>query len=205
VGTFCVALAFVLDVEGCRAQADDQSSGSFSDRFYFNSPSAGQTHPKRKPPRFLKGLGVSPAEATPAVPPTPANPSATADSSQPQSTASAPAPAAKQAGADSKAGAKSKRGRRVGRGRASYYEHPGQTASGERYNPDQLTAAHKTLPLGTRVRVVNLDNGKTIVVRINDRMPAHLRNVIDLSRGSARAVGISRKTGVANVALYQVD
>jgi rare lipoprotein A (peptidoglycan hydrolase) len=42
-------------------------------------------------------------------------------------------------------------------------------------------------------------------VRINDRMPAHLRNVIDLSRGSARAVGISRKNGVANVALYQVD
>jgi rare lipoprotein A len=52
---------------------------------------------------------------------------------------------------------------------------------------------------------VNLDNGKAVTVRINDRMPAHLKNVIDLSRGSARAVGITRDKGVANVALYQVD
>ena len=96
-------------------------------------------------------------------------------------------------------------GRTIGRGRASYYEHTGRTASGEIYNPDKLTAAHKTLPLGTRLRVVNLDNGKAVTVRINDRMPAHLKNVIDLSRGSARAVGITRNKGVANVALYQVD
>jgi len=88
----------------------------------------------------------------------------------------------------------------LGGGRAVWYQHPGRTASGERFNPNGLTAAHRSLPLGTRVRVVNKTNGRSVVVRINDRMPAKLNYAIDLSRGSARALGIE---GVGSVALYR--
>lgn len=95
--------------------------------------------------------------------------------------------------------------RRIAVGRASYYEHPGRTASGEKYNPNQLTAAHKSLPIGTRLRVVNLRNRKSVVVRVNDRSPRKMKFVIDLSRGSARAIGISRVKGVARVAVYTVE
>jgi len=92
--------------------------------------------------------------------------------------------------------------RRVGAGRAVWYEHPGRTASGEPFNPNQLTAAHKSLPFGTRVRVVNLRNRRSVVVRINDRLPPKLSYAIDLSRRSARAIGIE---GVGRVALFEVD
>jgi rare lipoprotein A len=87
----------------------------------------------------------------------------------------------------------------LGIARAAFYEHPGRTASGEKYNPDGLTAAHKTLPLGTRLRVVNQRNGRSVVVRINDRVPRQAKFPIDLSRGSARAIGMS---SVAPVILY---
>jgi rare lipoprotein A len=63
-----------------------------------------------------------------------------------------------------------------------------------------LTAAHRTLPVGTRVRVVNKKNGRSVVVRINDRMPAKLNYAIDLSRGSARVLGIE---GLGSVAIYK--
>ena len=95
--------------------------------------------------------------------------------------------------------------RRIGSGRASYYEHAGRTASGEKYNPDGLTAAHKNLPLGTRLRVVNLQNRKSVIVRVNDRAPAKMKHAIDLSRGSARAIGISKHQGVGPVAIYQLN
>jgi len=68
-------------------------------------------------------------------------------------------------------------------------------------NPDGLTAAHRTLPLGTKVRVVNQRNGRSVVVRINDRVPKSAKLPVDLSRGSARAIGM---TGIAPVALYEV-
>lgn len=97
------------------------------------------------------------------------------------------------------------RPKRISTGRAAFYEHPGRTASGERYNPDGLTAAHRSLPLGSRVKVVNLGNGRSVVVRINDRAPPRGRHVIDLSRGSARAIGITRVKGVGNVAIYAMD
>lgn len=90
--------------------------------------------------------------------------------------------------------------RPLGSGRAVWYQHPGRTASGETFNPNGLTAAHRTLPLGTRVRVVNKKNGRSVVVRINDRMPAKLDYAIDLSRGSARVLGIE---GVGSVAIYK--
>lgn len=86
-------------------------------------------------------------------------------------------------------------------GVASFYgpefaERP--TASGEPFDPQKLTAAHRTLPLGTRVRVTNLENGKQTVVRINDRGPYRNNRVIDLSRAAARKLGFVQD-GIAHV------
>jgi rare lipoprotein A len=88
-------------------------------------------------------------------------------------------------------------------GRASYYadSFAGKlTASGERYEPDAMTAAHRTLPFGTRVRVVDIDSGRDVVVRINDRGPYVAGRAIDLSRRAARALGL-RDQGVADVTI----
>jgi len=86
-------------------------------------------------------------------------------------------------------------------GRATWYQHPGRTASGETFNPNRLTAAHRTLPFGTRVRVVHEATGRSVDVRITDRIPRKAKAVIDLSRASAKAIGM---TGVARVFLYQL-
>ena len=80
-------------------------------------------------------------------------------------------------------------------GMASFYGHEfkGQrTANGERFDPNQLTAAHRTLPFGTRVKVTNLDNGRHVVVRINDRGPYAKGRVLDLSRAAARKLGFEQ-------------
>lgn len=74
------------------------------------------------------------------------------------------------------------------------------TANGETFDPWQLTAAHRTLPFDTRVRVVNLDTGRSVVVRINDRGPFADDRIIDLSQAAAEAVGMIA-TGVAPVRL----
>ena len=74
------------------------------------------------------------------------------------------------------------------------------TASGEVYDMYGMTAAHKTLPLGTMVKVHNIDNGKSIKVRVNDRGPYVAGRVIDLSRKAARALGM-RENGTAHVRL----
>ena len=77
-------------------------------------------------------------------------------------------------------------------GIASIYAYSGEkTANGERANPGGLTAAHKTLPFGTRVRVVNKRNGKSVVVRINDRGPFVRGRIIDLTPAGARALGFN--------------
>jgi rare lipoprotein A len=76
---------------------------------------------------------------------------------------------------------------------ATYYgqEFAGRrTASGEKFNPSGLTAAHRTLPFGTRIRVTNSRNGRSIIVRINDRGPFVKGRTIDLSSGAARAIGM---------------
>ena len=81
----------------------------------------------------------------------------------------------------------------IGSGRASYYGagFAGRpTANGERFDPSALTAAHRTLPFGTRVKVTNASNGRSVVVRINDRGPFHGGRVIDLSREAARQIGL---------------
>lgn len=65
-----------------------------------------------------------------------------------------------------------------------------RTASGARYDPTKLTAAHKTLPFGSRVKVTNSRNGKSVVVRINDRGPKQADRILDISPRAARAIGI---------------
>jgi rare lipoprotein A len=83
-------------------------------------------------------------------------------------------------------------------GGASWYALTSKTASGERMNPSALTAAHRTLPFGTRVRVENLSNGRSVVVRINDRGPFVGSRIIDVSRAAASEIGMIR-SGVARV------
>ena len=82
---------------------------------------------------------------------------------------------------------------RVEEGVASWYG-PGydgkRTSSGERFDQDELTAAHASWQFGTRVRVTFLRTGRSVVVRINDRFPNHKGRVIDLSRGAARQIGL---------------
>jgi rare lipoprotein A len=85
-------------------------------------------------------------------------------------------------------------------GWASYYKHGKRTANGERFNPSGLTAAHRTLPFGTKVRVKNERTGKSVVVRINDRGPFIKGRIIDLSEGAASQVGLV-KSGVDKVSI----
>jgi rare lipoprotein A len=78
-------------------------------------------------------------------------------------------------------------------GTASWYGpeyHGRRTASGEVFDQDALTAAHPSWAFGTRVRVTLLSSGRSVVVRINDRFPAHKGRVIDVSRGAARTIGL---------------
>jgi|WetSurMetagenome_2_1015567.scaffolds.fasta_scaffold00172_39 rare lipoprotein A len=91
-------------------------------------------------------------------------------------------------------------------GMASYYGRKfngRKTASGERFNMRALTAAHRTLPFGARVRVTNLSNGKSVVVRINDRGPLKRERIIDLSLAAAKVIGIDR-VGTARVRIEEV-
>ncbi|NOJ44455.1 septal ring lytic transglycosylase RlpA family protein [Bradyrhizobium australiense] len=88
---------------------------------------------------------------------------------------------------------------RVFSGQASYYSYPtGKTASGSSFNRYSLTAAHRSLPFGTRVRVTDLASYKSVVVRITDRGPWARGRVLDLSLGAARSLGMADR-GVAQV------
>lgn len=91
-------------------------------------------------------------------------------------------------------------------GRAHYYgtRHQGQrTANGEAFDMNGLTAAHLSLPFGTKVRVTNVSNGRSVVVRVNDRHARRTAKIIDLSRGAAEDLGFRRK-GVTTVRLQAV-
>ena len=93
--------------------------------------------------------------------------------------------------------------RSLGSGRASYYgrRFAGRpTASGEIFDPTELTAAHRTLPFGSMVRVTYPVTGESVTVRVNDRGPFHGKRVIDLSRAAAEELGLV-KAGVATVEL----
>ena len=93
------------------------------------------------------------------------------------------------------------------KGKASYYSRSFQgkeTASGETFNQNELVAAHKTLPFDTRVRVTNLENGKKVTVRINDRGPYKPGRIIDLSRVAANKNDLL-DDGVAPVRIETLD
>jgi rare lipoprotein A len=85
-------------------------------------------------------------------------------------------------------------------GIASYYWQPQRVASGGWFNPNAMTAAHKTLPFGTKVRVTNNNNGRSVVVTINDRGPYIAGRVIDLSAAAAGVVGM-KSSGLAPVSV----
>lgn len=91
----------------------------------------------------------------------------------------------------------------LGVGKASFYGHKDghhgrRTASGERYDSNSLTGAHRTLPFGTRVRVTNLRNGRSVVIRINNRGPFIRGRIIDVSYAAARELDFVSR-GVAQV------
>lgn len=91
-------------------------------------------------------------------------------------------------------------------GNASWYGgrfHGRKTSGGERYDMNAFTAAHKTLPIPSYVRVTNTRNGKSVVVRINDRGPFHGNRVMDLSKAAAKELGFIH-TGTANVKVEQI-
>lgn len=104
-----------------------------------------------------------------------------------------------------KAGSKSKVvGCHTNSGGASYYWQGKRTATGERFNPDGMTAAHRHLPFGHRLRVTNMSNGKSVIVTVNDRGPFVGGRIIDLSRGSFAQIA-SLKQGVARVKIESVS
>ena len=92
-------------------------------------------------------------------------------------------------------------------GLASWYGpgfHGRKTASGERFNQDALTCAHKTLPFGTKLKVTNLDNGQELVVTVNDRGPFVHSRIVDLSREGAKKLGfIGQGTTHVRIERYQ--
>jgi rare lipoprotein A (peptidoglycan hydrolase) len=202
-------LVVVVSNGGTQAQTTAPSGGSFEERFIFRS---------------FEELFSSPAEAAPAPVPSrdeTVRPRISKETVEPPPRASReparvgeqrPQPrTAKKIGqrqtSEPAAGARnakrlaSKSGRRIAGGLATWHEQLGRKASRTKYNPNALTAAHKTLRLGTRVRVVNLLNKRSVTVRISDRAPSKMKNVIDLSRGSARAIGLTD----VPVALYRAS
>jgi rare lipoprotein A len=95
----------------------------------------------------------------------------------------------------------------LGTGQASYYgrEFMGsKTANGEKFDPNGMTAAHRTVAFGTRIRVTNLSNGKDVVVRVNDRGPWTKGRIIDISYAAAKQIGMHR-SGTAKVRLDRVS
>ncbi|MPW43213.1 septal ring lytic transglycosylase RlpA family protein [Acinetobacter guerrae] len=92
-------------------------------------------------------------------------------------------------------------------GVASWYGrqfHGRKTASGDTFDMNELTAAHRSLPLNCYIRVTNKDNGKSVVVKVNDRGPFHGNRVLDLSYGAAKRIGITN-AGTAKVSIERVD
>jgi rare lipoprotein A (peptidoglycan hydrolase) len=138
------------------------------------------------------------AEEHPPQPDTQANPGppkqAPTDSYAPQSSSSATPTGVSK---DHTAARSSKRSFT---GKASFYSYrTGKTASGSTFNRDVPTAAHRTLPFGTKVRVINLTNNRSVVVTVTDRGPHAAGRVLDLSLDAARAIGLTERDGVAQV------
>jgi rare lipoprotein A len=83
-------------------------------------------------------------------------------------------------------------------GLASFYDEGSETASGEKIDPRELTAAHPTLPFGTRLRVTNVANGRSVIVRVNDRGPFVAGRAVDVSRSAAEKLDMVGR-GIAKV------
>lgn len=95
----------------------------------------------------------------------------------------------------------------IEKGRATYYANKfvgRKTANGEVYNHNEFTAAHRSIPLGTNVKVTRIDNQKSITVKVNDRCADHAGGIIDLSKGAAEELGFLR-AGLTNVKLELID
>ena len=82
--------------------------------------------------------------------------------------------------------------------------HGGKTASGERFDVKKLTAAHLKYPLGSEVKVTNINTGKSVVVKINDRGPYSKKFIIDLSPAAAKKIGFSQRQGITKVRIVKV-
>ncbi|MBQ1498214.1 MAG: septal ring lytic transglycosylase RlpA family protein [Sphingomonas sp.] len=97
----------------------------------------------------------------------------------------------------------------IATGEASYYADRfagRRTASGEAYDPSDFTAAHRSLPFGTRVRVTDIGSGRSVVVRINDRGPWDKGRLIDISRAAANEIGLARRgRGTVSLALAEAE
>jgi rare lipoprotein A len=89
-------------------------------------------------------------------------------------------------------------------GLASYYSEGSRTADGEKLIPGELTAAHPTLPFGTRLRVTRMDTGRSVIVRVNDRGPFVKGRIVDVSQSAAEQLGLTRQ-GVAKVKIDVVQ
>ena len=89
-------------------------------------------------------------------------------------------------------------------GVASFYTEGSQTANGEKFDGHKMTAAHPTLPFGTRVRITNVTNGRSVTVRINDRGPFVAGRVVDVSYSAAESLGMTER-GTAKVKLEVVQ
>jgi rare lipoprotein A len=165
----CTALlAAIVATVGCASTPLPRSTDSADAR-----PVASKPHlsPSPAPKASLPQIEASPPATVPLSPSAPASPE-TATSPVQEAIETAPGE----------------------QGVASWYGprfHGRKTASGERFNTNDLTAAHKTLPFGTRVRVTSLVNGREVVVRINDRGPFIRGRIIDLSHAAAKAIGLS--------------
>jgi peptidoglycan lytic transglycosylase len=89
-------------------------------------------------------------------------------------------------------------------GLASFYQHGSRTANGEKFDPRKLTAAHRTLPFGTRLKVTDLSTGRSVTVRVNDRGPFIPGRIVDVSHSAAESLGMTGR-GLAKVKLDIVD
>jgi rare lipoprotein A len=89
-------------------------------------------------------------------------------------------------------------------GIASLYWQGRKTASGERFDPNGFTAAHRKWPFGSKVRVTNLNTGRWVIVRINDRGPFTRGRIIDLTPPAAKAIGFDRRMGLARVKIERL-
>jgi rare lipoprotein A len=175
------------------AQACAQSTDAAQDAASAATQATPATPPTQATQATPASQGLQPVQATPA--PQASDPTAAAQPSD-AAEASEPADAAE---------ATPSLGAEIERGIASWYgpKFDGRrTSNGERFHMNDLTAAHPTLPFGTKVRVRNVANGREVVVRINDRGPVPRSRIIDLSKGAAAALGFV-KAGRTQVVLLE--